>query len=343
MAAPYAWNRGLSNFLRRMPAMRIWIIGKKQLVIAAIILLALIGVGIVLGVRGCAPAADEASATQVEAYLSKERPVYYVQKEEKVVALTFDASWGSDHTPFILKTLADNDIKATFFLVRIWAEKYPEFTKEIAAQGHELGNHSSKHPHMNKLDKAGILKELKEMDDSLESIANARTTVFRAPFGEYNDLVINTVREAGYTPVQWNIDTLDWREKDPEVIVNRVLSKLEPGSIILCHNNGFGMETYLPAIIAGIKKQGYGFETVSQILLQGDTYVNHQGMQCPKPVGKNDTSELDSEETATTDTVKVTMKPAKATAKPKVKSTPAKTPVKSPAKSPAKPTPTPVD
>lgn len=266
--------------------MRIWIVGKKQLVIAGIVLLALIVIGIILGVRGCAPSADEASAASVEAFRTKERPVYYVQKSEKVVALTFDACWEADKTPFILKTLKDNDIKATFFLVRMWSKKYPEMVVAIHDGGHELGNHSTTHAHMSQLDKSGILKELKDMDDHLESLVGVRSKVFRPPYGEYNDLVVTVPRDAGYEVIQWNIDTLDWKEKDPQVIVKRVMSKLEPGSIILCHNNGYGMEDYLPEIIKQIKAQGYTFRTVSELLLKGDTYVNLQGMQCPKGTPK---------------------------------------------------------
>jgi len=152
--------------------------------------------------------------------------------------------------------------------------------------------------------------------------------------------VINTSREAGYEVIQWNIDTLDWREKDPDVIIKRVMSKLEPGSIILCHNNGYGMETYLPAIISAIKKQGYRFEMVSEMLLKGDSYVNLQGMQCPKAGAKPSADSTALE--ASPELVKATMKPtksakpAKATSKPKATPRPKATP------KPAKATPMPV-
>lgn len=179
-----------------------------------------------------------------------------------------------------MEELAKNNIKATFYLCGFWAEKYPDNVKAIAAAGHELGNHSATHPHMNKLDAEGIKKELTTFDDNMEKLVGQRCKTFRAPYGEYNDNVILTVRDMGYTPVQWSIDTIDWKEeRSAQTILDTVLPKLAPGCIILCHNNGFKIKEYLPTLISTALEQGYEFTTVSDLLLQGDTFIDVNGVQ----------------------------------------------------------------
>ena len=138
----------------------------------------------------------------------RELPVYSVERSDKSIALTIDAAWEDDKTAFILKTLEQYDVKATFFLCGIWVSTYPEDVKAIAAAGHEIGNHSKTHPHMNALSAAQIQKEIKTLDDEIEQLTGKRCTLFRAPYGEYNDTVIRTVREFGYEPIQWNLDTV---------------------------------------------------------------------------------------------------------------------------------------
>ncbi len=157
----------------------------------------------------------------------RELPVYSVDRTDKKIALTIDAAWEDDKTEFILETLDQFQVKATFFLCGVWVEAYPEDVKEIAAKGHEIGNHSLTHPHMNKLSASEIQKEITTLDDTIEQLTGKRCKLFRAPFGEYNDTVITAVREIGYEPIQWNIDTIDWKEeRSADTILNTVLTKL---------------------------------------------------------------------------------------------------------------------
>ena len=216
--------------------------------------------------------------------MSRMVPVYRVSRDDNVIALTIDAAWSADKTPFILDTLDQYGIKATFFLCGVWVKAYPEMVKEIAARGHEIGNHSMSHPHMNRISTEEIKKELTTLDDEIERLTGKRTKLFRAPFGEYNDTVVSTVRDMGCEVVQWNIDTVDWKEgRTAETILNAVLPKLAPGSIILSHNNGFAIETYLPKLIEHAQKEGYRFVTISELLPEGDRTVDNNGL-C-KPAG----------------------------------------------------------
>ncbi|MCH5278329.1 MAG: polysaccharide deacetylase family protein [Christensenellaceae bacterium] len=218
----------------------------------------------------------------VLAGLMKELPVYSVSREDKKIALTIDAAWDDDKTDFILETLQRYNIKATFFLCGFWAKDYPEKVKLIHEQGHVIGNHSMTHPHMNSQSSAQILNELKSYDDLLESIIGTRSTLFRAPYGEYNDNVITTVRSAGYEVIQWDVDTVDWKEeRSAQTILDTVFSKLKDGSIILCHNNGYKIEQYLPTLIETALEQGYEFVTVSELLHSGSTIIDVNGVQKP--------------------------------------------------------------
>ena len=268
--------------------MRIIMITKKGLITSICIVLALIVLIIIL----VAASKDGATETVggfriVECYElmvstanKKELPVYSVDRDDKKIAITIDAAWEDDKTPFILETLKKYDAKATFFLCGFWVDKYPDMVKAISDAGHEIGNHSSTHPHMNSQSASEIQKELRTYDDKLEKIIGKRSTLFRAPYGEYNDNVIKTVRAMNYEVIQWSIDTIDWREeRSAQTILDTVLPNLKDGAIILCHNNGFKIKEYLPELLKTAKEKGYEFVTVSELLLDGETIIDVNGVQ----------------------------------------------------------------
>ncbi|MBQ1255072.1 MAG: polysaccharide deacetylase family protein, partial [Clostridia bacterium] len=179
--------------------MRVFVVTKRTLVllvIALVCIAAAIVLSIVLGGGGKDSTVGAAPLEQYEVTVlagkKKELPVYSVAREDKKIALTIDAAWEDDKTPFILEELDRQGIKATFYLCGFWAEKYPENVKAIAEAGHELGNHTATHPHMNELSAEQIQRELTAFDDMLEQITGVRSKTFRAPYGEYNDLVITT-------------------------------------------------------------------------------------------------------------------------------------------------------
>ncbi len=266
--------------------MKILVITKRTLITAAVIL-ALIAAAVIVYLSFSPDAAAAGSLRRVEEYelevlagRKHELPIYSVERSDKKIALTIDAAWEADKTDFILDTLDKYGIHATFFLCGFWADKYPDKVKEIAARGNEIGNHSSTHPHMSQLTAAEIRKELEKFDDTIEKLLGKRTTAFRCPYGEYNDTVITTARELGYEIWQWSIDTVDWKEeRSPQTILESVIPKLEPGCVVLCHNNGYGIEQYLPPLIKAAQDQGYEFVTVSELKLDGDTIIDVNGRQ----------------------------------------------------------------
>lgn len=268
--------------------MRLIMITKRGLLAGIITILALIALIIIMiSVTGADSTQASSEFRLVEAYeltvstaSKKELPVYCVDRNDKKIAITIDAAWEDDKTEFILNTLDKYNAKATFFLCGFWVDKYPEMVKKISEAGHEIGNHSSTHPHMNSLSSSQIQDELKSYDDRVEAITGKRTTLFRPPYGEYNDNVINTAREMGYEVIQWSIDTIDWREeRSAQTILDTVLPKLTDGAIILCHNNGYKIKEYLPELLKYATEKGYELVTMSELLLDGETIIDVNGMQ----------------------------------------------------------------
>ena len=269
--------------------MPIIVLTKKNLLIALLCVALLAGgVFLWLWLRDRPRATETASVmAQVENYelnvlpmKDRQLPVYGVGREDDRIALTIDAAWDADKTPFILDTLDKYNVKATFFLCGIWVKQYPDFVKEISRRGHEIGNHSLTHPHMARMDAIAIQKELSDLDDMLEELTGKRSTLFRPPFGEYNDTVIRAAHEAGYEVIQWSRDTVDWKaDRSAQTILDGVLKKLQSGDIILCHNNGYKIETYLPVLIETAQQKGFRFVTVSELLLSGETSIDNNGIQ----------------------------------------------------------------
>lgn len=205
----------------------------------------------------------------------KEMPVYSVETEEKKIAISFDAAWGADRTRGILDVLDQYNVRTTFFLVNFWVNDHPDMAREILARGHELGNHSSTHPHMNALSADEIKNELQRAHDSIKNVTGYEAKVFRPPFGEYNNAVIKTIRGMGYEVIQWDVDSLDWKTgQTAQGICDRVLSRVKPGSIVLFHNDGVNTVEAIKTIIRTLLNQGYSIVPVSELLVKGDYYID---------------------------------------------------------------------
>jgi polysaccharide deacetylase family sporulation protein PdaB len=210
-------------------------------------------------------------------------PIYYVDTTEKKMAISFDACWGASYTPEILEVLRANNLKTTFFLTGFWVEKYPEMVQKIADEGHEIGNHTYSHPHLNSLAEEQIREELEKVGEIISELSGKQPNLFRPPFGEYNNKVITTAEKAGYRTIQWSIDSLDWQELGKEPMIKRVTENLHPGAIVLFHNNGRYTVEALPEIITYIKKQGYEILPISELLYQDNYYIDsNTGAQIQK-------------------------------------------------------------
>ncbi|WP_312651291.1 polysaccharide deacetylase family sporulation protein PdaB [Aminipila sp.] len=221
-------------------------------------------------------------AIDVSAVINQDRklPIYNVQTSEKKVAISFDAAWGDDRTMDILDNLDKYNVKATFFLVKFWAQKYPQDVKEIQKRGHEIGNHSATHPDMTGLTSEKISSELKETSDVIQKITGQKTTLFRPPFGAYDNHVIETCEAEGYKVIQWSVDSLDWKDISTEQIVERVTRNVKSGDIILFHNNAERVSEYLPLVLKSLQDQGFKIVPVGQLIYYKDYHMDHAGKQC---------------------------------------------------------------
>lgn len=208
-------------------------------------------------------------------------PIYSVEREDKVVSITFDCAWGTDYTDAILKGLAASDVRATFFMVEFWTEKYPEFVKKIDAAGCEIGTHSSTHSYMSKLNAEDIKKELATSAEAIEAVTGKKVELFRPPYGDYDDELIKTASAMGYYTVQWDVDSLDWKDLSASDIAMRVINGVKNGSIILMHNNGLHTAEAVPIILQTLKNRGYSFVPVGELIHRENYYIDGTGRQCP--------------------------------------------------------------
>ena len=243
--------------------------------------LRLIGLGMALALL-CALYLGPLNADAIAVVASKKvLPVYSVERDDKVISVTFDASWGGDKTMRILDLLDQYNAKATFFLVGIWVDKYPELVQEIARRGHEIGNHSDSHAHFSQISESQMRQELDSCSDKIEALTGTRPTLFRPPYGDYNSKVVTLVRSEGYECVQWSIDSLDWKNRGVDDLIKRATTNVQQGDIILFHNDSDYIVDALPTILASYQAQGFSMIPAKDILLSGETTIDVQGKQHP--------------------------------------------------------------
>lgn len=222
------------------------------------------------------PAVVGASAT------TRILPIYCVQKEEKVCSLTFDAAWGNEDTQDLIDILGKYGVKATFFVVGDWVDKYPESVKALADAGHEVMNHSDNHAHFSSLSESEIIANVTACNEKVASVTGTTPILFRCPYGEYDDHVVSTLNGMGMYTIQWDVDSLDWKEIPASEIQSRVLKGVQPGSIILFHNAAIHTPEALPGIIEALQADGYTILPVSELILRDNYEMDHTGRQCPK-------------------------------------------------------------
>ena len=210
------------------------------------------------------------------AYVSGARTAEVLARKRELPVYSVDRNDGK-----ILDILDENGIRATFFLVDIWTQRFPELVKEIAARGHEIGNHSTTHPKMSSLSREKIAQELETMSANVEKLIGQRPTLFRPPYGDYNNDVVLTARQNGYEVVQWSVDSLDWKNKGVQPLIDRAIRNVKSGDIVLFHNDSQYIVEALPAVLKSYREQGLTPGPVTSVLLPGQTTIDPQGKQHP--------------------------------------------------------------
>ena len=246
-----------------------FVIRKKSLVlgVSAILIICLIAVVI-------------ANDNVVTAFSShKELPIYEVETEQNVVALSFDAAWGADKTREIMNILEKHGVKGNFFLVGFWIDEYPDLVKEIATRGHLIGNHSENHKHMNNLSKSDKNKEIYSVNEKIKNLTGITPTYFRAPYGEYDNALIKEVSALNMQAIQWNIDSLDWKGLSGGEIATRIINRVKNGSIILCHNNSDHILEALPLILTALENKNLKAVRLDELVYKNNYTIDHTGKQ----------------------------------------------------------------
>lgn len=212
---------------------------------------------------------------------TKELPIYSVERKDKKIAISFDAAYGDEYTIDILDTLDKYDVKTTFFLVKFWVENFPNRVEEIYKRGHEIGNHSATHPNMSQLSATQVAEELNSTGEEIFKITGKKPVVFRPPYGDYNDNLILEAKKNGYYTIQWDVDSIDWKELGTQSVVDRVTRNVKPGSIVLFHNNAKYVSEYLPLVLERLIDDGYEIVPISELIHKEDFKIDNTGRQIP--------------------------------------------------------------
>lgn len=210
---------------------------------------------------------------------TKELPIYNVATNEKQVAFTMNCAWEADDMDSILNTLANHKIHITFFMVGDFVKKYPDVVKKVHEAGHEIGNHSDTHPHVNNLSLEKNIEQIQNCSSKIEKITGKKVTLYRGPYGEYNNIVINAAKSQNLTTIQWNLDTLDYSGLTGEEMWKRLENKITPGSIILSHNGTKHTVDSLDILLTNIENKGFKVVTISELIYKNNYYIDVNGVQ----------------------------------------------------------------
>lgn len=208
-------------------------------------------------------------------------PIYCVECSEPKVSLTFDAAWGNEDTNDILSILKKYNVHATFFMTGGWIDTYPEDVKNIAKGGHDLGNHSDHHKQMSTLSSSECLTEIQSVNSKIYKLTQQEPILFRPPYGDYNNTLVDATQTAKCFCIQWDVDSLDWKNYGVDSIVSTILNHkhLGNGSIILMHNGAKYTKDALPTVIEGLQTKGYRIVPVSQLIYTTNFQIDIEGRQ----------------------------------------------------------------
>lgn len=185
-------------------------------------------------------------------------------RDQLRIALTFDVAWGNQQISQILEVLNHHHIRATFFISGIWAERYPEDCRKILIAGHEIGNHSHSHAHMTALPVDKALEDILTAQRLLREATGTRCRLFRFPFGEYDQRLVDIVYQNGFTPIGWSVATRDWEDiGSGEICTNILGHDLKSGDIILMHASGPHVVAALEQLLPVLRDRSFSVIPVS--------------------------------------------------------------------------------
>lgn len=257
---------------------------KRKLIRAVMFVLVLL-TGIAIGVFAILSSIDTGAE-------NIKLPIYNVKRTDNKISITFDCAWGNSNTDKLISILAEADAKATFFVTGEFADKYADDIKKLSDAGHEIANHSDKHPHIKGMNVNDLIADTKECSRKIKMITGNAPMLYRAPYGEYDDKAVTTLFGMGMSVIQWNKDSIDWDKPTPETIIERTTKNISGGSILLFHNDLENTAQALPTVLKSLKEQGFELCTVSELLLEGDYIINSNGTMMPKSDSKQTVNQI---------------------------------------------------
>jgi polysaccharide deacetylase family sporulation protein PdaB len=255
----------------RVNYMFVLTLSRKRALRAALVILAVF-IGIAVGIAAVFTSINTGAAETL-------LPIYSVDRPDNKIALTFDCAWGNSNTDELLAILEEHGVYATFFVTGEFVEKFPDDVRRIAAAGHEIANHSDAHPRIRGMNLNRLIDDTREAERKIMMVTGTRPTLYRSPYGEYDENAIKTIEGLGYKFIQWSVDSIDWQEPDPATIVRRVMDKTVSGSILLFHNDLDNTTQALPEVLTKLRQAGFEFVRASDLIYHENYYIDHAGKQ----------------------------------------------------------------
>lgn len=206
-------------------------------------------------------------------------PIYCVDRADNKVSITFDCAWANSNTDQLIEILDKEDVKATFFVTGEFCDKYPEDVKKLYNAGHEIQNHSDKHPHVSGMNLNDFIDDVRSCNTKIKALTGEEPVLYRSPYGEYDDNIVKTVEGMGMFHIQWNVDSIDWNKPSPETIIERTTKNISSGSVLLFHNDLENTTNALPKVLKSLKEQGFEFCKVSELIYKENYTVDGTGKQ----------------------------------------------------------------
>ncbi len=206
-------------------------------------------------------------------------PIYSVGRADNKISITFDCAWANSNTDSLIEILGKENVKATFFVTGEFCDKYPEDVKKLYNAGHEIQNHSDKHPHVKGMNLNAFIEDVRSCNTKIKALTGEEPVLYRSPYGEYDDNIVTTVEGMGMFHIQWNVDSIDWNKPSPETIIERTTKNISSGSVLLFHNDLENTTEALPEILKSLKEQGFEFCKVSELIYKENYTVDGTGKQ----------------------------------------------------------------
>lgn len=192
-------------------------------------------------------------------------PIYKGNPNKNMVSLMINVSWGEEHIPAMLQALKEQKVKATFFIEGKWAQENEEDVKLILEEGHEIGNHAYNHPDLRTKSASEIRQQLEQTNEIIENITGEVPTLFAPPSGAFTQEVVEIASDIGMETILWTADTIDWKKPTKQVMIKRVMDKIDNGTLVLMHPTPV-MAIGLEDLILKIKEKEFRIGTVSNTL-----------------------------------------------------------------------------